>query len=73
MPTTPPPDDFPRERVTQMPCPARGCEAGDVITRAEDGLGGYFVGRRVCAYCQGTGTVTPERYAAWRKIERLTR
>ena len=56
-----------------MPCPARGCEAGDVITRAEDGLGGYFVGRRVCAYCQGTGTVTPERYAAWRKIERLTR
>jgi hypothetical protein len=72
MTRTPDAPPFPPEPPTQLECPARGCVAGEVTTRAEDGFGGYRVARIACAYCAGTGTVTPERHAAWRKLEKLT-
>ena len=63
--------DFPPERPTQMPCPARGCTGGRVVTRVEVGTI-YSVGEASCAYCGGLGSVSPARHAAYLKLARLT-
>lgn len=52
--------------VTQRECPVRRCEAGQVVTRTPDTIGGsYSVQMTRCAYCDGTGMVTPSRYVAY--------
>jgi hypothetical protein len=61
---------YPPERPTQMPCPARGCEEGQIVTREETATG-YRVGRRTCGFCGGVGLVTPEKRAAYKSLERL--
>ena len=63
--------DFPDERVTQMPCPAKGCCQGRIVTRVELGTA-YSVGETSCAYCGGTGFTSPARHAAYLKLTRLT-
>ena len=54
-----------------MPCPAKNCVGGEIITRSESGTS-YAVGTATCAYCAGLGFTTPERHAAYAKLARLT-
>ncbi len=49
--------------VTSMPCPA-GCDAGAKVSRLETRTG-YAVCSVRCAYCSGTGMVSPERHSAY--------
>jgi hypothetical protein len=59
---------FPPDRPTSVPCPA-GCDAGQKVTRIETGTG-YRIASLACAYCGGTGVVTPARHAAWNVLSK---
>jgi len=61
---------MPEDRPTSVPCPVPGCEGGMRITRTEDQRGGYRVLSERCAFCGGTGAVTPAKQAAYRRLMR---
>lgn len=56
------PHSFDRESETKVPCPA-GCEAGARTSRTEFGAE-----TETCAYCAGTGVVSPVRAVAYRYL-----
>ncbi len=62
-------DDDP---VTQVACPAKGCERGERIIRVETRTGYSVRHEGPCAFCDGKGVVSPTRAAAWRKLEKLS-
>jgi aspartate carbamoyltransferase regulatory subunit len=54
-----------------MECPARNCVGGQIVTRVAQGTS-YRVSTLKCAYCGGTGMVSPVMHAAHAKLRKLT-